>query len=322
MKVVRLSTSKKGYGGIIYETMVDEALAKKFEYSIESAAFSLKGKMRLLEAPFYLLRQYRFSKQKGATLIRSFQSALFNYRHKGLTIIYHIDSSGSPFLPKLFQDIAELIFKMVIKKTEHIVVIAQYWKKYFEDRGYTNVHLIYCGYQLEQYHCTEEEVDKFRSRYGLQGKKVIYIGNPQLKKGAAIAYEALKDSSYTLVTSGVRDQFLDALHLDLAFKEYLCLLKASEVVVLMSQFAEGWNRIAHEAMLMGTPVIGTGYGGMEEVLSGGQQEICRDPAMLPIVVEKVLANRDQYIHSGFNYATQFGVERFEKSWISLIEKLR
>lgn len=321
MKVIRLSTSKKGYGGIIYEKMVDDVLKEQFDYQVESAAFTLRGKMRLLEAPLYLWRQRRFAKKSGALLIRSFQSALFNYKHKGLTIIYHIDSSGSPFLPKLFQDIAELIFKLVIKKSEHIVVIADYWKRYFENRGYSNVHLVYCGYELEQYDCSSEEMDQFRVRYGLEGKKIIYIGNPQVKKGAAIAYEALKNSGYTLVTSGVRDQVLDCLHLDLGFKDYLCLLKASEVVVLMSQFAEGWNRIAHEAMLMGTPVIGTGYGGMGEVLEGGGQEVCRVPAELKSLVAKVLMDREAYVKRGFEYSRQFGMERFRADWVSLVRKL-
>lgn len=321
MKVVRLSTSKKGYGGIIYEKMVDDALTGRVDYKVESAAFNLRGKMRLLEAPLYLWRQRRFAKQGGILLIRSFQSALFNYKHKGLTIIYHIDSSGSPFLPKLFQDVAEWIFKAVIKKSEHIVVIAEYWKKYFEERGYTNVHLIYCGYELEQYICSDEDVEQFRIRNGLVGKKIIYIGNPQIKKGAAIAHEALKNSGYTLVTSGVRDQVLDCLHLDLAFKDYLCLLKAAEVVVLMSQFAEGWNRIAHEAMLMGTPVIGTGYGGMGEVLAGGGQEICRTPNDLPLLVEKVMSRRSFYASCGYEYAKKFGLDRFRSAWISLVNKI-
>lgn len=321
MKVVRLSTSKKGYGGIIYEKMVDDALLGQVDYKVESAAFALRGKMRLLEAPLYLWKQCRFARQKGALLIRSFQSALFNYKHKGLTIIYHIDSSGSPFLPKLFQDVAEAIFKIVIRKSEHIVVIAEYWKQYFESRGYHNVHLIYCGYELEQYDCSPEDVERFRTRYGLEGKKIIYIGNPQVKKGAAIAYEALKDSGYTLVTSGVRDQVLDCLHLDLGFKDYLCLLKASEVVVLMSQFAEGWNRIAHEAMLMGTPVIGTGYGGMGEVLEGGGQEVCRVPSELPLLVAKVQSDRNAYVTRGHAYAKKFGMDRFKAEWISLVERI-
>ena len=55
----------------------------------------------------------------------------------------------------------------------------------------------------------------------------------------------------------------------LSFQEYLILLKASTVVLTMSLFKEGWCRVAHEALLLGTPVIGSGAGGMTEVLAQG-----------------------------------------------------
>lgn len=321
MRVRRLSTSKKGYGGIIYEKMIDEALSSRHDYQIVSAAFSLKGIGRLLEAPVYLFKQYIFAKRTDAFLIRSFQSAFFNFKKSGLTVIYHIDSSGSSFLPRVFQDITEWVFKVVIRKSEHIVVIAEYWKQYFVDKGYSNVHLIYCGFELEKYSISDEEVKQFLDKYSLVGKKVIYVGNPQFKKGAHIVADALKGSEYTLITSGVRDQNVHCLHLDLDFKSYLCLLKASSVVVLMSQFAEGWNRIAHEALLMGTPVIGTGYGGMKEVLEGGRQEICRDPSQLPGLIEKVISNRSYYAGNGLNFAKQFGVDRFNNDWLNLVSRL-
>ena len=60
----------------------------------------------------------------------------------------------------------------------------------------------------------------------------------------------------------------------LSFQEYLILLKASTVVLTMSLFKEGWCRVAHEALLLGTPVIGSGAGGMTEVLAQGGGIIC------------------------------------------------
>ncbi|MBY0316577.1 MAG: glycosyltransferase, partial [Bdellovibrionales bacterium] len=210
----------------------------------------------------------------------------------------------------------------VIRKSEHIVVIAKYWQDYFRELGYTNVHLIYCGYALQDYVCSPQDEQEWRKRFQLNDKKIVYIGNPQVKKGALLAYEALKDSGYELVTSGVKAVEVPCRHLELSFKDYLCLLKAAEVVVLMSQFAEGWNRIAHEAMLMGSPVIGTGYGGMGEVLTGGGQEICTDPKKLPELVQKVISHRSEYSRHGLEYARKFSQEKFEDAWVSLVEKLK
>ena len=44
------------------------------------------------------------------------------------------------------------------------------------------------------------------------------------------------------------------------------LLQAASVAVTMSKFNEGWCRTAHEAMLCKTPVVGSGMGGMGELL--------------------------------------------------------
>ena len=58
----------------------------------------------------------------------------------------------------------------------------------------------------------------------------------------------------------------------------------------MSKFLEGWNRTAHEAMLCRTPVIGSGTGGMRELLLGGQQIICEDIKTLPEIVDYAIKN--------------------------------
>lgn len=301
--------------------MVDQALNKKYDYKIEQNSFSLKGFWRLLEAPRYLWRLWLFSQKQSSFLIRTFQSAFFPFKGKGLTIIYHIDSTGSPFLPKVFQDLLEKWFFLIIPKSERIVVIAEYWKQYLLNRGYKNIHLIYCGYDLSMYQPSQNEVEQFLTKYNLHGKKLIYIGNPQAKKGAKLVYDALKDSDYTLITSGVADSIIPCLHLDVSFKEYVCLLKAASVVVAMSLFKEGWNRVVHEAMLVGTPVVGSGAGGMEEPLLGGGQIVCKSPLNIKECVTEALSKAPIMIKTGREYAQQFSKERFEKEWQDLLSNL-
>lgn len=321
MKIIRLATSKKGYGGNIYELMVDEALKKKFSFELELNSFQLKGFWRLLEAPKFFWNLWRFANKKGSFLIRTFQSAFFPFRGKGVTIVYHVDSTGSPLLPRLFQDFLEWWFLSFIPKNEPIVVIADYWRNFLKERGFQNLHLIYCGYELEKYSPTELEVQQFLEKHDLAGKQIVYIGNPQVKKGATLAFEALKDTEFTLVTSGVADTHIPCRHLDLSFRDYVCLLKASSVVVAMSLFKEGWNRVAHEAMLVGTPVVGSGAGGMEELLLGGGQIICDNPRKIKEAVNEALSKAPEMIEKGKNYAIQFSKERFEKEWQDLVEQL-
>jgi glycosyltransferase involved in cell wall biosynthesis len=109
--------------------------------------------------------------------------------------------------------------------------------------------------------------------------------------------------------------------LTLGYRDYLLLLKSAEVVITMSKFLEGWNITAHEAMLCKTPVIGSGKGGMRELLEGGRQIICEDFSRLPEMVELAIRESERLGNDGFEYAKNFTRERFRESWQTLVGDL-
>ena len=92
----------------------------------------------------------------------------------------------------------------------------------------------------------------------------------------------------------------------------------------MSKFKEGWCRTAHEAMLLKTPVIGSGLGGMRELLKGGGQIICKDFKNLKGKVEYLLSHPDtrkKTGEDGYSFAKKFTLEKFEKEWLNLIQEI-
>jgi glycosyltransferase involved in cell wall biosynthesis len=89
----------------------------------------------------------------------------------------------------------------------------------------------------------------------------------------------------------------------------------------MSKFLEGWNRIANEAMLCKTPVIGSGTGGMRELLEGGNQIICDNIQQLREYVDFALSNRDYLGEKGYKFASQFTREKFAERWLRLVDSL-
>jgi len=96
------------------------------------------------------------------------------------------------------------------------------------------------------------------------------------------------------------------------------------MVIAMSKFKEGWCRTAHEAMLLKTPVIGSGLGGMQELLIGGKQIVCKDFKDLKTKVQDLLGNprlREKMGQDGYNFAKEFTLERFEREWLNLIEEI-
>lgn len=85
----------------------------------------------------------------------------------------------------------------------------------------------------------------------------------------------------------------------------------------MSKIEEGWSRVAHEALLCKTPVIGSGSGGMKELLEGTGQVICDSIANLPDMVREVLDNKWIYVDKGYNFAKGFTYEIFVRDWRAL-----
>jgi glycosyltransferase involved in cell wall biosynthesis len=314
MKILIISRGKRKYGGSVYEDMVGDVLSDSFEIKVEN--FSSKRD--------FLLRVWNISQRKDFNfVIRNFDSCLFlNPKPvKNIAIVHHIDYSFAPFWIKLFSLFSTPLILKNLKKTDAIVVVSKYWENYFRERGYKNVFLIYNGFDLNDFNFSDKEIEEFKEKYNLTGKPIIYLGNCQLAKGVVESYQKLKDLNCHFVTSGKQKVKIPARNLELEYGEYLKLLKASFVVVVMSKFNEGWCRTCHEAMLLKTPVIGSGKGGMRELVAGGKQIICEDFSQLKEKVEYLLKHpeiRENMGQAGFDFAKNFTKENFAEKWRELI----
>ena len=318
--------SSKKYGGLIYGEQSREALSKNFDLdfiNIEGKYFKNKY-LKAIESLFYLSKL----KKKKDLWIRDFFSTLtmpIDKTHsKNLVIVHHVGFANLPLIFRFPYFILEKIYYHNLKKMDAIVVISEYWKNYFLEKGYLNVYKIYCRFDLNNFNISEQEVADFKKKNKLDGKPIIYLGNCQRSKGVVESYNALKDLDVYLVTSGRRQVNIPAINFNYNYREYLKLLKASSVAVTMSNIKEGWSITTHEAMLLKTPVVGSGKGGMRELLEGGKQIICEDFKNLTKKVEYLLKNpeeRKQMGQDGYDYAKDFTVERFEQSWVEIIKKI-
>ena len=205
-----------------------------------------------------------------------------------------------------------------------IVTISEYWKNHFLNQGFSNVYKIYCGFNLADFEIKDEEVEEFKRKFGLEGKPIIYIGNCQKAKGVVETYEVLKDLNVHMVTSGEQLVKIPARNLNLEYRDYLRLLKASSLVIEMIKFKTGWSRTSHEAMLLKRPVIGSGLGSFRELLERGKQIICEDFGSLKGKVKYLLDHpevREKMGEDGYNFAKNFTMEKFKKEWLNLVKKL-
>ena len=311
---------KKVYGETIYTDMAKSILAKQHDLEVINVGLDPFKKYLY---PKILYRLCRLTGRK-TIWIRNLDSVVTmpydRTRGKNIAMIFHIDHAHQPTCLKPLFRMGEKIFYHHLKKADGIVTISKYWQDHFLERGYPKVYLIYNAFDPDQFHFENEEIREFRRKFRLEEQPIIYLGNCQRIKGVVEAYGHLKDLKAHLVTSGQQEVNLPALNLTLSYRDYLLLLKSSSVVITMSKFKEGWNRTAHEAMFCRTPVIGSGLGGMRELLEGGEQTICEEDADLREKVRYVL-DHPELGERGYEFAKQFTVKRFNDEWLRLIENV-
>jgi len=328
MTIGWIEINKKKYGGIVYNNKARDILSKDFSLEpidLEAKYFKKVRYLKIPESLFYLLRL-----KGGKDLwIRGFFStvtlSLKKTKGKNLVMVHHLSFSGFPLISRPFLNLLKrFFFYPNLQKADAVVTVSEYWKNYLLKRGYKNVYKIYNSFDLSDFNILDKEVLDFKEKYNLQNKPIIYLGNCQKAKGVKESFKVLKDLDVYLVTSGRKQIKIPALNLNLGYKDYLKLLKASSVVITMSKFKEGWCRTAHEAMLLKTPVIGSGLGGMRELLEGGKQIVCKDFRNLKEKVEYLLSYpeiREKMGENGYNFAKEFTLERFEEEWLNLIQKI-
>ena len=314
MKILFINFIDRFYGGKVYERMVAEVLSSNFQVDF---CIAKKNFWRLFKIT---------QKNDYDIVIRDLDSSLFLNKKptKNIIIVHHLDNSYSSSKAKFFYFIFRKRILSNLNRCEALVTVSKYWKDHFEKLGFKNVYLIYNAFKLDDLNFSSEEIEEFKKRYNLAGKPIIYLGNCQRAKGVVESYQVLKDLDAILVTSGEQMVKIPARNLEIPHREYLKLLKASDIVLTMSKFKEGWCRVAHEAMLLKTPVIGSGKGGMRELLEGGKQIICEDFSLLRKKVEYLLNHlevREKMGQDGYSFARNFTIEKFEKNWLELIKKL-
>lgn len=310
-------------GGMIYELMIGDCLQQKYNVNI----YDISSKLGISSILENILRNL-YIRKEGSINIRNYISTLdkLNSRKEiNISILHHYDPSTnkSGKAGSLLRKFTDDIYFNNLSKMDVIVVVARYWESFVRDLGIKNVQLIYNSFDVSKYAVSESEVERFAQKYNLsKSKRTIFLGSSlRALKGVQKAYEQLKRYGYQFIATGNRVSDGDIKVLKLNYKEYITLLRFCDLVLSVSEFKEGWNRIAHEALLVKTPVIGSGMGGMRELLENAGQVICEDMTRLPDYVDLVFNNYGSYSNKGYHYVKSFDLHYFTRSWVDLVESL-
>lgn len=314
-----------GSGGTAYEHQLHLCL-QNFWHTDAHPIQNPAGWPRWVRTSTALIDLYRLVRQTSLgyqLVIDTLDAALLRGRISAETwvIVHHLDFSANRHA-RIYAQLEAYILRC-LRKAAKVVTVSNFWKRHLEERGIAGVELIYNPFPVEEFSFSDDEVEAFKLRFGLGGKPILYLGNHAEGKGVEQAYRALCGIDAHFVATGKEVVRVDGLRTEFfEARDYQLLLKASTLAVTMSTFDEGWCRSTHEAMLCETPVVGSGRGGMGELLKGGEQMVCETFEALAPQVSSLLADplrRRAIGRRGFAFAKQFTVERFTSAWHQLIE---
>lgn len=318
MEIGWVETLRKATGGRAYESKAQRAIAKRHDLEIINIGSDAYSSFK------YPLLLYKALRLKGAKdmWVKRYESVLVlpfdRTVGKDVSIVYHIDITTVPYWKRIPKFLFKKIFYRNLWEVDAIVTICKFFYNHFVRIGYPNVKLIYAGYDVDDFKFSDKEIEDFKRRYGIDKKPIVYMGNCQRIKGVVESYKALRGMDVHLVTSGKKDVDIPALNLNLPYRDYLKLLRASSAVVLMSKFIEGWHLTGHEAMLCKTPVVGAP--GLYEILQDGGQTVCSDFKKLRRDVEYVMEH-PELGKKGYDYARKFTNEKFESEWLKFVDSV-
>lgn len=321
-KIIRFTASDMKYGGNIYETAIDDVVDMGDDYLVYFPLSKYTKKInKYILLPMFYINLFKKSFSKFDVGIYSLECCFFlSKKRKNIVLVHHYDPSYSNFFSFINQKITYFSLIRNKNKVDCLVVVSQYWKRFFESKGFSNVKLAY-NYIDEIKKYNEYEIKDFSDKNKLSGKKIIYIGNSHIKKGGCFILDEYKQrnikNDYIFVTSGYEgfqsyssDYYK---HFNLCYEDYLKLLQVANVVVTNSQFKEGWCRTAHEAILLGTPVIGTGFGGMQELLENSNQAVFNNYESYLSQIIKIENNKVNP-----SLLDKFNKINFQKNWYEII----
>lgn len=166
----------------------------------------------------------------------------------------------------------------LIKKTSSqrckVIAVSDYWLRYFSEIfGKEKVNLFPNFFEPDQYTVFQKN-----------GKeKMVHLGQWSSKNDAAVfaLAERLTASGYYCYFSTLEKNMAgkktgyDIVYFS-SLVEYLVQMSKSICTLALTRINEGWNRVAHESLLTGTPVIGYDRGGLGDLLKESGSIIVQD----------------------------------------------
>lgn len=212
---------------------------------------------------------------------------IFNSSKIILVWHYHDEHANIAWPLKCWYAFSLFCIKLFPASKCRVVAVAPFWEKYFSDKiGPEKVCLIPNFFEDSYYHKFEQTPKKYMVHLG----QVSFKNHPdlawiakQLKLAGIACYFSTNDPAK------IYDKQFEDIEIRY-FKDhesYLHEMASALYTLALPYFNEGWNRVAHESLLVGTSVIGYAKGGLADLLNIANAGIAQNKEdVLKLVLKK------------------------------------
>ncbi len=258
-------------GGYRHEKFFFQALVKYYSKSTEVQANEYRLK-RYFTNPFQYLKLMIWGYRKCSADIqivptRLGLSALIRhyFSNKKVMIVMHNfdENDGKSNWLKVYYSIFFKLLKSADRKRFSIIVVSPYFQNYFKQMGFSNTYLFPNLFDVEYYKrfiTTDKKNEINLGQYSSKNDEQLFELAEKLNNLGYKCYfftlnkaEARTDINYEIVYLPTHEAFLQRMA--------QCLYTISLIKV-----NEGWSRVSHESILVGTQVIGCNKGGLGDLL--------------------------------------------------------
>lgn len=276
-KLRYLSHGKPLTGGYFHEVLFAKSLANYLQFDLEIQRFEndfegLSGYLKLLWKGFCAAKAdlvISVARLSIPVLIKN----IFSTTKIILVWHYHDENANISRLLKVWYRLSLSLMRLYPSSRLKVVVVAPFWQSYFEK---------VIGKQKIHFYPNLFDHSFYKAYRTVAKKKQVHLGQVSFKNHPDIFWIAaqitqLGYASYLSTNDKTKLTTQESIGLSVKYFEshegYLKEMAASLYTLALPNFNEGWNRVAHESIMVGTPVIGYPMGGLADLLELSKSEV-------------------------------------------------
>ncbi|MFY7732833.1 MAG: hypothetical protein ACOVSR_05075 [Bacteroidia bacterium] len=280
LKVKYISYGKYETGGYKHELFFAQQLTQFLTTENEKCELIIERPNRFFENPFAYVRLFLLGlKANGNYNIVVARVAVFAVlrnlvtKNKVYIVLHNFDEEdGKSIWLKWYYHLLYFLHRNLPSKNISIVAVAPFWVNYFKNKINNNIQVYLFPNFFDNTYYENNRVLTLMPEQ--KSNRQIHLGQWSFKNHPdvfEVAKQLTSKGYYCYFSTNFKDFAKKTNDYEVVyfehFEDYLTQMAESEFTLALTAINEGWNRVAHESILVGTPVIAYAKAGLLDLVN-------------------------------------------------------